>query len=82
MTLSAYLHLAMSKARYKLLEDGSCFGEIPGFKGVWAEGRNLKKCRHELQEVLDEWIVLKLRDQESLPTIGGKGLKLPAASRA
>ena len=39
MTLSTYIHRAMSKARYKLLEDGSYFGEISGFKGVWAEGK-------------------------------------------
>ncbi|MBI4248006.1 MAG: type II toxin-antitoxin system HicB family antitoxin [Elusimicrobia bacterium] len=68
MTLSSYIHAAMSSAQYKILEDRTYFGEIHGFQGVWASEKNLEKCRHVLQEVLEEWIVLKLRDREPLPS--------------
>ncbi len=53
---------AMKRARYKILEDGTYFGEIPGLPGIWASERNLDTCRTVLQEVLEEWLILKIRD--------------------
>lgn len=55
------------QARYKLLEDGSYFGEIPGINGVWANAKNLENCRKELQEVLEDWLLFKVHDQEEVP---------------
>jgi predicted RNase H-like HicB family nuclease len=72
----------MASARYKLLEDKTYFGEIPGLSGVWAGEKNLEKCRETLQEVLEDWIMLKLRDRDALPAIHGKKLSLPEAVRA
>ena len=38
----------MKRARYEILpEDRVYFGEIPGFQGVWAEGKSLEACRTE-----------------------------------
>ena len=34
---AAYLHAALAQARYKILADGTVFGSIPGFQGVWAD---------------------------------------------
>ena len=82
MSLSSYLEAAMDSARYKLLNDKTYFGEIPGLKGVWANGKSLEKCRATLQEVLDDWIVLKLRDGDIVPAIHGKKLSVPALARA
>ena len=82
MSLSGYIAAAMGEGKYRLLEDGSYFGEIPGFKGVWAEGKTLDKCRAELQEVLEEWILLKLRDRDPLPSVKGKSLKIPQPAGA
>ncbi len=65
--LSEYLAKKLKQARYKLLKDGSYFGEIPGLKGVWASAKNLEDCRAELQEVLEDWLVLKVRDREQVP---------------
>jgi len=69
----------MKKAVYKILDDGQYFGEIPGLRGVWASGRSLDACRDELQEVLEEWLVLKLRDHDPIPKISGVDLNLKAA---
>jgi len=77
MGLTSYIQLAMSKAVYKILEDKTYFGEIPGFQGVWANEKNLGDCREVLQEVLEDWIVLKLRTRSKLPSIRGKSLNLP-----
>ncbi len=56
--LSEYLAKKIGEARYKFLQDGSYFGEIPGLKGVWANVKNLESCRKELQEVLEDWLLL------------------------
>ena len=59
--LSEYIEKKLKTAKYKLLKDGSYFGEIQGLKGVWANARNLEDCRKELQEVLEDWLLLKVR---------------------
>ena len=65
--LIQYIQSQLKKACYKILKDGTYFGEIPGLKGVWAKGKTLEKCREELQEVLEEWLLLKLRDGDFIP---------------
>ena len=68
--LTAYIDQAMKRATYKILEDGSYYGEIASFQGVWASEATLEECRRVLQEVLEEWLLLKLRDNEEVPTLG------------
>jgi predicted RNase H-like HicB family nuclease len=64
--LSEYIEKKLKRARYKLLKDGSYFGEIPGLKGVWANAKNLEDCRKELKEVLEDWLLLKVRFGEKI----------------
>mgnify|MGYP001580352640 CR=1 FL=1 len=64
--LSEYIEKKLKTARYKLLKDGSYFGEIPGLKGVWASAKNLEDCRKELQEVLEDWLLLKIQSGERI----------------
>jgi len=68
--LTPYINAALARARYKIIADGSYFGEIPGLHGVWASARTLEACRRELQEVLEDWLVVKLRDGDDIPRIG------------
>ena len=75
--LLAYMSKAIEQAEYKRLEDRSWFAEIPGFPGVWANGATVEACRQELLEVLEEWLVLKLRDRDPIPAIDG--VQLPIA---
>ncbi len=79
--LTAYIARKLKLARYKLLKDGTFFGEIPGARGVWANAKDLEACRKELQEVLEEWVLLKVHDRESIP---GLRLKIgrPSAPNA
>jgi predicted RNase H-like HicB family nuclease len=37
---------------------------------VWANAKTLEVCRQELQEVLEDWLVVKLRDGDPIPRIG------------
>ena len=64
--LSEYIEKKLKTAKYKLLKNGSYFGEIPGLKGVWANAKNLEDCRKELQEVLEGWLLLKVRFDERI----------------
>ncbi len=49
-----------------MLKDGTYFGEIPGANGVWANAENLEDCREELREVLEDWVLLKVREGETI----------------
>ena len=62
--LSEFIEKKLRSAQYKLLKDGTYFGEISGLKGVWANERNLEDCREELREVLEDWLLLKIRNGE------------------
>jgi predicted RNase H-like HicB family nuclease len=73
--LTAYIHVALRKARYEILPDGEGYcGAIEGLQGVWAQGDTLEACRDELRGVLEEWIVLGLKMGHALPQIDGISL--------
>ena len=74
--LFKYIQKALEKAQYKVLDDGTWFAEIPGFEGVWANANTVEACRNELQEVLEEWLVLKIRDRDPIPEIEGVEIKV------
>ena len=65
--LSEFLEKKLKNARYKILKNRTYFGEIPGAKGVWANAKTLEACRRELREVLEDWLLLKVRDRERIP---------------
>ena len=65
--LTAYINTAMRKAHYEILEDGSYYGKIPGFQGVFANAETLETCRQQLQEVLEGWILLGLQLGHPMP---------------
>ena len=73
--LTEYVQAALKKAKYEILpDDGTYFGRIPGFKGVWANARTLEECREELREVLEDWILVSIYKHLPLPVI--KGIEL------
>ena len=69
--LTVYITEAMARATYKILEDGTYFGEIAGLPGVWSNEATLEECRKVLQEVVEEWLLLKLRGNEEIPKSAG-----------
>ena len=80
--LTAYLRATMRKARYELLEDGSYYGEIPGFQGVFANAVTLEDCRDLLQEVLEGWLLLSFSRGLSVPKLEGIDLSVRAGDRS
>ncbi len=58
----------MRRAKYEILpDDGSFYGEIPDFQGVYANARTQEPCREELQEVLEEWVFFRISKNLALP---------------
>jgi hypothetical protein len=53
MVITNYIRSAMRRATYEILPDGTYYGEIPGFQGVYANAPTLEECRETLQEVLE-----------------------------
>lgn len=65
--LSEYINRKLQSARYKILRDGNYFGEIPALRGVWANAKSLEKCREQLREILEDWLLLKVHSGEKVP---------------
>lgn len=80
--LTEYVESAVQDAQYKQLDDGIWFAEIPGFEGVWAQGSTVEKCRRELIEVLEEWLILKFADHERVPVVRGIDINIKEVSAA
>jgi predicted RNase H-like HicB family nuclease len=70
--LVRYVQAAMRKAKYEILrEDHTYFGKMPNCQGVWANAKTLENCREELQSVLEDWILVRVRHAMKLPIIHG-----------
>ncbi len=80
--LTSYVRAAMHRARYEIIpEDGSYYGEIPGFQGVYANAETLEACRDELEEVLEEWMLFRISRSLPLPVLDGIDLTVREAHR-
>jgi predicted RNase H-like HicB family nuclease len=69
--LTEYVQAALNQAEVKRMEDGSWWGVIPGFNGLWADGGTEAECRAELESALEDWIVFGLQRQAQLPVVEG-----------
>ena len=67
-----YISAAMAKAEYEILcDDGSFYGEIPGFRGVYSNAETLEECRTELEEVLEVWLLFSISRNFDVPVVDG-----------
>ena len=75
--LLKFIQAAMRRARYEILaDDGSYYGEIPGFEGVYASAESLEACREELQETLEDWLLFRVSRSMEIPSVDGVSLKV------
>jgi len=67
-----YVQAALDKAKYEIIRDEEpYYGKVPGLDGVWSTGKTLEECRKNLAEVIDGWIVVRLRKELPIPPIAG-----------
>ena len=68
--LSEYSRAAIRRATFEVFEDDVSFcGRIPALEGVWETAGNMEDCRTEFEQVLEEWLLLWLSEQPSIPEI-------------
>ena len=69
--LADYIAKAVEKATYEKMENGRYFATVPGFKGLWAEGKTIEIARRELIETLEDWILISFRRGYPVPILAG-----------
>ena len=69
--LADYIAKAVEKADYERTEAGRFFATIPGFKGLWAEGKTVEAARRELISTLEDWLLLASRCGDEVPVLSG-----------
>ncbi len=76
--IGEYIEAALARAKYEIIEDKEpYYGEVLGLDGVWATGKILEKCRKNLAEVIDGWIVVRLGKGLPIPPIGKYKIEEP-----
>ena len=73
-----YIETALRHAHYEIIKDEQpYYGEVPELQGVWAAGKSLEECRHNLAEVVDGWVLVRLARGLTIPPIGQTQIRLP-----
>ena len=69
---TTYVEAAQKRAVIERLEDGLWYAEVPELRGVWSDGADPFACLDALTGVIEDWIVLKLRDHDAdFPILDG-----------
>ena len=74
-----YVGKALARARYERLEDGSYCATVPGLDGVIALGSRVEKCRTELVEAIEEWVLVRVATGLQVPRLGGVSVRVSRA---
>lgn len=73
--ITEYIKSIMEKAKYEIVEDdGTYYGYIPWAEWVWANADTLEECRTQLQEVFEEWLLIKIRKVKFAPKMDSYSL--------
>lgn len=73
-----YIGAALARANYEIIRDEEpYYGEVPELKGVWATGKTLEECRKKLAEVIEGWIIIRLKKGLPIPPLGKYRIKEP-----
>ena len=74
-----YVEAALRAARYEKVEDGTFCAEVPELRGVLAIGETLEECRHQLGEVVEEWVLVRVARGLEVPAMGAVEVKVKQA---
>jgi predicted RNase H-like HicB family nuclease len=76
--LNDYIRAALKRAVYEELEEGEgWFASVAELPGSWAAGKTIEETREELASVLEGWLILALREGDTLPVLDGLDLTPP-----
>ena len=77
-----YLQVAIKTAMYEILEDSSIYAEIPDCPGVYANAETFEQCRSNLIDVLEGWLIVRLRLNLDIPIISNIDLNIMETENA
>ena len=73
-----YIEAALARANYEIIRDEEpYYGAVTELKGVWATGKTLEECRKKLAEVVEGWIIIRLKKGLPIPPLGKYRIKEP-----
>ena len=75
-----YVDEALRTAHYDKLDDGTFYGEVPRLRGVIAIGNTLERCREQLAEVIEEWVLVRVAKRLPIPPLGKARVKVQLVS--
>jgi predicted RNase H-like HicB family nuclease len=78
--ITRYVTLALERAQYRLLENGTFAATVRGLRGVVATGDTLETCRRELAEVVEEWVLVRVARGLAVPALNGATVRVRRAS--
>ncbi len=78
--LTKYFEVAMCRAHYEQMNDGSWWGEIPGFDGLWAQALSPEACVEELRSTLEDWVLVGVYLHHNIPIVDGIDLNVKKAA--
>ena len=69
--LIQYIQAALENTRYKIINDEEpYYREALGLEGIWSSSNTFEKYRKNLEEVIDEWVIVRLAKGFPIPQIG------------
>ena len=75
-----YVDEALKMARYDKLDGGTFYGEVPRLRGVMATASTLERCREQLAEVIEEWVLIRVAKRLPIPRLGKARVKVQLVS--
>jgi len=73
-----YIEKALSLAHYEIIDDEDpYYGEVPGLDGGWACAKTLEECRHQLAQVVEDWILYSIANKLPINSLEGITIKVP-----
>jgi predicted RNase H-like HicB family nuclease len=71
---------ALHRAQYNTHEDGTFSATVRGLRGVIATGATIEACRHDLAEVVEQWVLVRVARGLAVPALDGATVKVRRAS--
>jgi len=70
--IKEYIRAALESAKYEIIDDKDpYYAEVKNLSGVWASGKTLEECRRNLADVVEGWILVRVRKGLSIPALKG-----------
>jgi len=63
--LKRYIGMALRQATPERMDEQKWYCALDAFPGVWADGDSVKECLDTLEEVLLDWLLLKIVDGDT-----------------